>query len=199
MNTPDILAALSPLVASFNTIGIDYHIGGSVASSAYGIARATLDIDVVADINLYHVPSLVGSLEPLYYIEESAVRASIEHRSSFNVIHLDTLLKIDVFILKNTPYDRLAFSRKRPDRIVEDNEASIFNFSSSEDVILHKLTWFRLGNEVSERQWFDVIGVLKVQNETVDREYLHRWARELGVSDLLERALTDAGIFEKNQ
>jgi hypothetical protein len=198
MNKPDILAALSPLVDAFKKIGIDYHIGGSVASSACGIARATLDIDVVANINQHHVPSLVGLLEPLYYIEESMIRAAIEHRASFNVIHLDTLLKIDIFILKNTPYDRLAFSRKHPDTLVEE-DGSVFNFASSEDVVLNKLVWFRLGEGVSERQWLDVLGVLKVQKGVIDLEYLRRWAGELGVSDLLERAFTDAGFFDANQ
>jgi hypothetical protein len=169
-----------------------------VASSACGIARATLDIDVVADLLPQHASLLTRSIEKLYYIDEDMIKAAIERRSSFNIIHLETLLKIDVFILKNTPYDRLAFSRKHPDTLVEE-DGSVFNFASSEDVVLNKLVWFRLGEGVSERQWLDVLGVLKVQKGVIDLEYLHRWAFELGVSDLLERAFTDAGFFEANQ
>jgi hypothetical protein len=192
MNKPDILAALFPLINVFQKLGITYHIGGSVASSAYGIARATLDIDIVADVGPHHLPALAKALQSSYYIEDTAVKAAIEHHASFNLIHLETLLKIDIFILKNTPYDRLAFSRKRSDRLVEDDDRSVFDFASSEDVVLNKLVWYRMGDGVSDRQWFDILGVLKVQHDTIDREYLYRWAPELGVSDLLDKAFTDA-------
>jgi hypothetical protein len=193
-NKPDIFAALSPLIEAFKLIGIEYHIGGSVASSAHGIARATLDIDVVANIPGHQVSMLAGLLKKEYYVDKTSILNAIEHCSSFNIIHLETVLKIDVFILKNTPYDRLAFSRKRPEKLVEDDGNAVFNFASSEDVVLNKLVWFRLGQEVSERQWFDVLGVLKVQKEIIDREYLRRWAKELGISDLLDRAFSDAGF-----
>ncbi len=64
--------------------------------------------------------------------------------------------------------------------------------ASAEDTLLAKLEWYRMGGEVSERQWRDVLGALKVQAGALDLEYLHRWASELGVDDLLERALTQS-------
>lgn len=194
MNRPDIIAALIPLVDVFRQLGISYHIGGSIASSAYGIARATLDIDVVADLSLKQAPLLTRALERQYYIEELSIADAVRNRSSFNIIHLDTIVKIDVFIVKDTPYDRCAFNRKRPENFEDDGVDNVFFFASCEDVILHKLHWFRLGEGVSERQWLDVLGVIKVQKEALDLEYLRRWAGELECTALLEKALTDAGM-----
>jgi hypothetical protein len=194
MNKPDIIAALIPLVDTFRQLGINYHIGGSIASSAYGIARATLDIDVVADLSLRQAPLLTKALEGRYYIEEQSIADAVRDRSSFNIIHLDTIVKIDVFIVKNTPYDRCAFNRKRPEKFEDDGENNVFFFASCEDVILHKLQWFLLGEGVSERQWLDVLGIIKVQKEALDLEYLRQWAADLDCAALLEKALTDAGI-----
>jgi hypothetical protein len=74
-----------------------------------------------------------------------------------------------------------------------DESSRAYDLATAEDVVLGKLEWYRLGNEISERQWRDAIGVLQVQKGTLDREYLEHWARELGLGDLLARALRDAG------
>ncbi len=194
MNPPDILAALTPVADALECLGIAYHIGGSVASSAHGIARTTLDVDLVADLVLSHVRPLVETLQGTYYIDEEMVREAVQQRSSFNVIHLETVLKVDVFVLKARPYDREAFRRMRRDTLDEAGDAREFYVASPEDVILNKLEWYRLGGGVSDRQWSDVLGVLKVQKDSLDYAYLRRWAVDLGVSDLLDRALEDAGI-----
>lgn len=198
MSTPDILAALTPVVDAFERLGIAYHIGGSVASSAYGFARATLDVDLVADVQVAHVQPLVALLQEAYYIDREMVQEAIRHRSSFNVIHLDTMIKVDVFILKPQPYHQEAFRRARRDTLVdtlvEEEPAREFYLASPEDVILNKLDWFRLGGGVSDRQWNDVLGVLKVQASSLDLVYLRRWAAELGLTGLLDRAFNEAGI-----
>jgi len=194
MSIPDILAALTPVVDAFERLGIAYHIGGSVASSAYGIARATLDIDLVADMQMTHVQLLVALLQEAYYIDREMVQEAIRHRSSFNVIHLDTMIKVDVFILKPQPYAQESFRRARRDTLVEEEPAREFYLASPEDVILHKLDWFRLGGGVSDRQWNDVLGVLKVQALSLDLAYLRRWAAELGLTGLLDRAFNEAGV-----
>ena len=123
-------------------------------------------------------------------------RAAIDRRSSFDLIHLDTLLKIDAFIVKNTPCDRLGFCRKQADRLVEEVGGPVFNFTSKKDVVINQQQWFRLGQEVSDCQWFYVLGALKVQRPVIDREYQRRLARELDVSDHPEGAFTDAGFNE---
>lgn len=192
MKKPDILLALDPVVKAFEKIGVPYYISGSVASSAYGIARATLDVDLVTDLRTQHVNSLTEILESDYYIDKEMILDAIKRSSSFNLIHLETMLKVDIFITKDRPYNKMAFQRKRKDTLDEEQGAAEFYFASPEDIILNKLEWFRMGGEVSERQWHDVLGIMKVQGDLVDKEYLRNWAAELGISDLLEQAFRDA-------
>lgn len=193
MKSPDILYALQPVIDVFEKISIPYYIGGSVASSLYGIARTTLDIDIVADIQLEHIPLLIKELDKSYYIEESMIRNAIDNSSSFNIIHFETSLKIDIFILKNIPYNDESFKRRMADTIGEDIKREYF-FASSEDIIINKLQWYKMGGKISERQWLDVIGVIKVQGKSLDKNYLQLWSKKLGIFDLLTKAFTDAGI-----
>lgn len=194
LKNPDLLAATEPVADAFEKLGIAYCIGGSVASSAYGIPRSTMDVDMVSDLKAAHVRPLVGMLEPSYYIDENMILDAIKRRSSFNIIHLETMLKIDIFLAKSTPYDIETFKRRRKDTLDEEQNATEFYLVSPEDIILNKLAWFRLGGGVSERQWNDVLGVLKVQKNSLDIDYLKHWAPELGVENLLEKALQDSGI-----
>ncbi len=194
MRNPDILAVTEPVVEAFEKLGIPYYIGGSVASSAYGIPRSTMDVDMVSDLKPAHVRSLVRMLESSYYIDENMILDAIGRRSSFNIIHLETMLKIDIFVAKNTPYDMETFRRRRKDTLDEEQETAEFYLVSPEDIILNKLAWFRLGGGVSDRQWNDVLGVLKVQKNLLDDNYLKHWASELKVEDLLERAFQDSDV-----
>jgi len=191
MTDSDLVAALRPVADAFDALDVRYFLGGSVASSAHGIARASLDADIVAALGPGHVDSLVHRLGPAYYIPVDRLRSAVAARSSCNFIHLATMFKIDVFVSKGRPFDRQAAERARPLAIDEAPDAPRFPIASPEDTVLAKLEWFRLGGETSERQWWDVVGVLRV-TEGADRAYLRRWAASLGVADLLERALADA-------
>lgn len=193
MKAPDIVIALSPVIQAFEKLGIAYYIGGSVASSAYGIARSTLDIDLVADLKLNHVDPLVRSLESEYYIDGLMIKDAILRHSSFNLIHFETIIKVDVFVLKDTAYYQKAFERKRKDSLDEEVPHE-FYLASPEDVILNKLIWYHLGGNVSDRQWQDILGVLKVQKGFLDTEYLRYWASDLHISGLLDYAFHDAGL-----
>jgi hypothetical protein len=194
MSAGNIFEALNVLVQAFEDLGIRYQIGGSVASSAYGIARATLDVDLVADLGENQILSFVYLIHDSYYVDEDRVRDAVARRSSFNIIHLESMIKVDVFILKMHPYDQAAFARARLEKLEEGKLSRQHYLASPEDVILNKLGWYRQGGCVSERQWNDVLGVLKVQQLSLDREYLRHWAKELNLVDLLLRALEDAGI-----
>lgn len=194
MRNPDILTATEPVAEAFEKLGILYCIGGSVASSAYGIPRSTMDVDMVADLKPVHVRSFVRMLESSYYIDENMILDAIGRRSSFNIIHLETMLKIDIFVARNTPYDIETFKRRRRDTLDEEQKSAEFYLVSPEDIILNKLLWFRLGGGVSDRQWSDVLGVLKVQKNLLDDNYLKYWASELKVEDLLEKAFQDSDI-----
>jgi hypothetical protein len=194
MSKPDIIAAIEPVIRAFDNLGILYYVGGSVASSAYGIARATMDVDVISNLNRSHVTRLVEMLEQSYYISEKMILDAIDNRSSFNIIHLETMLKVDVFILKDTPFQQECINRRKKDTIDEDEESIEMYLVSAEDIILHKIDWYcQLGQE-SERQWLDVLGVIKVQQDQLDTEYLKKWSVELGFLELLEKAFGEAGV-----
>lgn len=198
MDAPEITIVLKPIIAAFKRMNIPYYIGGSVASSAHGILRSTLDVDIVADVKPQHVKLLVKMLESGYYIDAEMILEAIQRRSSCNLIHLETMHKVDIFMLKTTPYAQEAFQRRRKDTLDEEQEQSLeLYLASPEDIILSKLDWYRMGGGVSERQWTDVMGVLKVQKGHLDMAYLHHWAGELGLSDLFTQVCRDAGLDEK--
>jgi len=194
MKDPDILLAIKPVINAFNQLSIPYYIGGSVASSVYGIARATMDIDVIAHIAPDQVSSLVSLLEAEYYIDAQMIIDAISSASSFNLIHLETMIKIDVFTQKREPYHESALERRLRDLLVTGDQDSAFYFSSPEDIILSKLRWYEMGGRVSERQWLDVVGVIKVQGNSLNTDYLAHWSKTLDLFDLLKQAFLDAGI-----
>jgi hypothetical protein len=193
MKIPDILIAVQPVIQAFEKLSIPYYIGGSIASSLYGMARATLDVDIVADLKVDYIAPLKQFLEHQYYIDEDMIAEAIRTNSSFNLIHLETMIKIDVFIHKDEPYSLEALQRIRKDTF-EDTAKVEFYFSSPEDIIIHKLQWYKMGGLVSERQWLDVIGVIKVQGDLLDKKYLAGWSRKLGLSSLLKDAFVEAGV-----
>lgn len=187
-NSPGLFEALEPVAAVFRTLEVDFYIGGSIASSYHGASRSTMDVDVVADLNLDKVDRLVDQLGDDYYASKPAIIDAISRKSCFNLIHLQTSFKVDVFILKNRPFDLSSMRRAQPGKV--DLESGVeFPIASAEDTILSKLEWFRLGNETSERQWDDVVRVMKILGNKADLDYLKRNAADLNVSDLLQRLL----------
>lgn len=194
MKNPDIPAAVAPVVEAFEELGIPYYISGSIASSIYGTPRSTLDIDIVSNINSGQVHSFVEMLQSAYYIDEKMILNAINTCSSFNLIHLETMIKVDIFIAKDSPYQREIFRRRKKDSFDEENDSVEFNIVSFEDIILSKIEWFKAGGNISKQQWDDVLGVLKVQKNLLDIEYLRRWAVKLEIIDLLEQAFQDAEI-----
>ena len=169
---------------------IRYAVGGSLASSLHGVMRSTLDVDIVADMNFEHIPLLVAELSKEFYADEEMMRDAVEHRSSFNLIHYETAFKVDIFIPRPRAFDQMQLERRRTSIISTDPEESIY-IASPEDTILAKLDWYRMGGEVSDRQWRDILGVLKTREGELDLDYLRTWAIDLKVADLLERALAE--------
>jgi len=171
--------------------GIPYAVGGSLASSLHGVMRSTLDVDIVADMKLEHIPLLVAALSKEFYADDEMMRDAIEHHGSFNLIHYETAFKVDIFIRKPRDFDRMQLERRQASVIATDPERTIY-VTSPEDTILAKLEWYRLGGETSDRQWRDILGVLKTRAGDLDLAYLQKWAGELNVGDLLERAMSEA-------
>jgi len=187
-------SALVPVIDVFEKLHVRYYIGGSVASSAHGIARSTQDIDIIADLHLRHARLLVDALTQSFYVDFEMVQEAIQRRTAFNLVHFESMTKIDIFVLKPRPFDLQAFERICSSGLENSLAGRQFQLSSPEDIVLKKLEWYRQGGEVSERQWTDVLGVLKVQSKSLDMAYLLKWAVQLGVEDLLKRSLADAGL-----
>jgi hypothetical protein len=183
------LIVIARLARAFDELGIVYLVGGSFASSLYGIPRATQDVDLVAEIEFSHVDALTNALTAEFYIDAGMIRDAIRRRATFNVVHLATMFKADVFVARDDAWAREEMSRVRTEQLVTPEGKMSIRFASAEDTVLHKLVWYKLGNQVSDRQWGDAIGVLNVQGDLLDRDYLEIWARRLEVWDLLAHAL----------
>jgi hypothetical protein len=179
------------VTGTFEKLGVPYLIGGSLASTLYGMVRTTQDSDVIAEMRPEHLQPFVLALQDEFYIDEEMIAESIQHNSSFNIIHRETMFKVDVFIPRPRPFLQAQLARAQRQTFSFETEISA-KFASPEDTVLAKLEWYRMGGQVSDRQWRDILGVLKTRAGELDLEYLRKWAAEINVSDLLERALKES-------
>ena len=196
MNEPgpsEILLVTRIVAIALDAAGIRYFVGGSVASAIYGQARSTRDVDIIAAMLPRHIEPLLAALGKEFHADLRVVREAVIARRSFNIIHLETMIKADVFVFNPDDFGRSQISRRTPRQLSQDDSLMVY-FASAEDIVLAKLRWYRESGVGSDRQWNDVLGVLKVQGASLDREYLKEWARGLKLTDLLQKALDDAGL-----
>jgi hypothetical protein len=189
MDPLDPLAVASLVAHALEDLGVPYFVGGSLASTLHGEPRFTRDADLVAELQPRHAEPLAQALAPTFYADAESIARAIARTGSFNVIHLATAFKVDVFVSKLRTFDRSSFARREP----AQGEGYDIWISSAEDTLLAKLDWFREGHEVSDQQWRDILAILTVQKDHLDQDYLRTWAESLGVRDLLDRALAEGG------
>jgi hypothetical protein len=187
MDPLDPLAVASLVARALDDLEIPYFLGGSLASTLHGEPRFTRDADLIAELQPRHAEPLAQALAGTFYADAESIHRAIARKGSFNVIHLATAFKVDVFVSKLRPFDRSSFARREP----AQGEGYDIWISSAEDTLLAKLDWFREGHEVSDQQWRDILAILTVQRGHLDQGYLSTWADALGVLDLLDRALVE--------
>lgn len=185
---PEPVAVTLLVANALEKLGVPYFIGGSLATAVHGVARATLDADIIADMKPDQVDHFVRALGNAFYADAEVVRDAVHLQTSFNVIHLRTMFKVDVFVRSRAPFDQAQFRRRMVAELAEEPGHSAY-VASPEDNILAKLLWYQAGGEVSDRQWRDVVTVIGVYDERLDLPYLRQWADRLGIANLLERAI----------
>lgn len=186
---PDSLGAASEVVAALEALDVRYHVGGSFAASVHGIPRQTQDIDLVVELDQATAMALVARLSGSFYGDTESAARAVARRGSFHLIHLGSGFKVDLFVAGSGAFDRCEQERSRR-QVLEGSPERFVWVKSAEDTLLRKLLWYRDGGEVSDRQWADVLGIVQAQGERLDGAYCRQWAVELGVGDLLERALS---------
>jgi hypothetical protein len=184
---PDPLAIALEIAGILDRLGIPYLAAGSLASSFHGEPRSTNDVDFVVDLSTGRVAEFLGALGDRYYVSADAAAEAVRAGGAFNLIHYATAVKVDLFVAGDDPFDAERLAARTRERIgVTDRE--VLDMDTAEHTILRKLEWFRRGGEGSERQWRDVIGVIRAQAPRLDWDHLAAWAPRLGIADLLERA-----------
>lgn len=191
MNNPQEIVVVADFVDILEQLEITYSIGGSLASSVYGAVRFTQDADLTVEPFDNKAEKLLELLKPTYYVSKDAMYNALRRRSSFNIIHFETAFKIDIFVRKDTAFEKQLLSRRKLLKLSDAQEKS-FSVTSPEDIILLKLQWYRDSSCTSERQWADVISVLKVQTDKLDFQYLKKWAGILGINELLAKAASES-------
>jgi hypothetical protein len=177
---------LARLVAKLNQVGMPFMVVGSLASGFHGTIRSTNDFDLVIAPSAEQLGQFLDCLGPDYYVSSAAAWQALAQRSMFNVVDFQAGWKADLIIRKDRPFDLAAFCRRQVATVLETSAP----VGSAEDTILSKLEWAKQSE--SERQLRDALGVVAIQRDNLDREYLSKWAQELGVADLLQNVLREA-------
>ena len=168
---------------------IPYQLVGSLASSIYGIPRATMDVDLVADLRTDQIDEFAAELKADFYADPETIKDALARRRSFNLIHYASSFKFDIFPLQKDEFSQTQFGRRQFAETRSLGDPIECAVATAEDTILNKLRWYRTGGETSERQWNDLRGILQVSGARLDLAYLNTWAPRIGVADLLERLL----------
>jgi hypothetical protein len=178
---------LGDFTKRLDKINIEYMLVGSMALVHYAIPRATVDIDIVVNILPENIDKFIAEFEDDYYIPLRRAKVAVRQKGMFNILNQQSVLKIDCVILKDSKFEKNAFSRRQKINYSGDFDVWII---SREDLILSKLNWAK--NTRSERQMLDVASVIR---NGFDSDYVEKWSKVLGVDKLLEDCFA---LLEKN-
>ena len=187
----DPIAVALRVARALEACGIRYLVGGSLASSISGEPRSTLDVDMVVELADADIEGLVRELGDEFHADIESLQRAVREKSSANLIHFGTSTKVDLFVVGGSPLDASQMDRRQKVTVATDPERQLFVYTP-EDILLQKLRWYKMSQEISDRQWRDILGILVVQGEALDEAYARDGAETLGVSDLLESALKEA-------
>ncbi len=191
--TPDLQEAILPAIEAYEKLGIRYVLTGSVACSIYGLPRAAQDVDMLAEFHSEQIAALFEHFSHTYLFDQNAISLAIQQRTSFNLLHISRLVKIDVF-LSSGSFEEAILQRGQAVPLIEGRVP--LKLASPEDIALTRLIWYRQNGNNADDQWNDILGLLKVQAPRLDLAYLSQQAETLKVHDLLAQAIDDAGICE---
>ena len=197
MTTTDPVAVAIEVARTFERLGIRYVLGGSLASTAFGEPRSTLDVDFAADLTPNTLEPWAAAMEPSFFLDRAWARQEVAARGSFQLLHRTALLRVDVFV---PPWSDLHLWKweHRVRLALDPASNTTIDVTSPAGIVLQKLAWYRAGGDVSDRQWRDVVGVLKTQLGQLDRTEMQQWATRVGIADLLQRAESAAGWPPRN-
>ena len=167
-----------------NRSAITYYLTGSMASNYWGIPRTTHDLDFVVQLSDAAGAPILREFSGDFYIDEKAVRAVQQPPYQFNAVDTRSALKVDFWLTRPEAFDREMLRRRV--RVTLFGEPAWI--STAEDIILHKLVWHRISP--SDRQLADAAGIVAVQANALDTNYLRTWAKKLEVAGDLERLLS---------
>ena len=194
----DLVTVMLPALGIFDALGVPFYLGGSVASSLHGMQQVAQDIDLVVDLPEHTLPSVLALLHQHYVLDENEAREAVRARSAFPVIHLDSLMKVDVILQHADAFDTAM--RQLVALYALDDRYPPFRVASTCEMILFKLRRYqrdersRTDGMRDDAEWNDIVGMLKVQGPDLDLVLMEQWAGTLGVADTWRRALADAGL-----
>jgi hypothetical protein len=198
MQPIDLMAVMLPARHAFDELRVPYYLGGSIASSLHGMQRLAQDIDLVVDLGEATLPSLLALLQQHYLLDEDEIRKAVRARMSFPLIHLDSLMKVDVVLSKQDAFDTFMRQLVTPHRV--DDHYPPFRLASASEMILFKLRRYqrdersRTDGMQDDAEWNDILGMLKVQGPDLDMALLAEWVGKPDVMETWQRALVDAGL-----
>lgn len=173
---------LIKVIDRISQLNIPYMMTGAIAAIFYGKPRLTHDFDIIVEIDARQIPKLVNTFENEYFISKEAIQKALDDRSMFNLIHFESGIKVDFWLLKDDEFDKKRFERRQK----HTYSGRDIVFSSAEDIILIKMLWFK--ESQIQKHLDDVLGIMEIQ-KNLDTVYLNEWAEKLSIQNLLNELL----------